>query len=80
MWTDKSDYFCFHSFIVSVLEHGKREYGVGRERGMCVLIDRAGTVFRNGVKKVEKYDLNIVPNLTKLFKHVHKVLVVSFCC
>ena len=67
----------WHSFLVSVLEQGKALYGVGTERGMCVLMDRAGTVFRNGKKKIEKFDMSIVPNLVDLFKHVYNTLVVS---
>jgi hypothetical protein len=65
------------SFLVSVLEKGKELYGVGTKRQMCVLMDRAGTVFRNGKKKIEKFDMNVIPNLVELFRHLHHVFMVS---
>ncbi|KAJ1432949.1 hypothetical protein B484DRAFT_447495 [Ochromonadaceae sp. CCMP2298] len=60
----------FGSFLASVLEEGKAKYGVGTERQMCLLMDRAGVVWRNGEKKKEKLDFAVVPNLVELFRHV----------
>jgi hypothetical protein len=52
------------------LEEGKAKYGVGTERQMCLLIDRAGVVWRDGEKKKEKLDFSVVPNLVELFRHI----------
>jgi hypothetical protein len=77
---------------VSVLEEGRRRFGVGTERQMCVLLDRAGTVFRNGKKKIEKFDMAVIPNLLELFRHMYSTFTVRaptvrvdicacrFCC
>lgn len=67
----------YHSFLVSVLEEGRRQYGVGIERPMCVLIDRAGTVYRNGKKKIEKFDMAVIPNLLELFRHMYSTFTVG---
>jgi hypothetical protein len=61
---------------VSVLEEGRRRFGVGTERQMCVLLDRAGTVFRNGKKKIEKFDMAVIPNLLELFRHMYSTFTV----
>ena len=59
-----------------VLEQGKKLYGVGTERPLCVLMDRAGTVFRNGKKKVEKLDMAVMPKLVDLFRHIYHTFTV----
>ena len=41
----------FTSFIVSVLEQGRKLYGVGVSRPVCLILDR-GPYERNGVPKV----------------------------
>lgn len=64
------------SFLVSLLEQGKVQYGVGTERQMCVLLDRAGTVYRNGKKKIEKFDMGVIPNLLELFRHMYSTFTV----
>jgi hypothetical protein len=43
---------------------------------MCVLLDRAGTVYRNGKKKVEKFDMGVIPNLLDLFRHMYSTFTV----
>ena len=70
--------FPSHSFLVHILEEGKRLYGVGTERPMCVLMDRGGTVYRNGKKKIEKFDMSVMPKLVDLFRHVYSTFVVSY--
>ena len=45
---------------------------------MCVLIDRAGTVYRNGQRKVEKLDMAVLPNLLELFRHMYHIFTVSY--
>ena len=61
-----------------ILEEGKRLYGVGTERPVCVLMDRGGTVYRNGKKKIEKFDMGVMPKLVDLFRHVYSTFVVRF--
>jgi hypothetical protein len=65
--------------LVHLLEKGKQLYGVGTERQMCVLLDRAGTVYRNGKKKVEKFDMGVIPNLLDLFRHMYSTFTVCVC-
>ena len=60
-----------------MLEEGVRKYGIGKERQMCVLLDRGGTVVRKGKKKIEKLDFGVVPQLVNLFRHLFQVLHVS---
>ncbi|RYG62981.1 hypothetical protein EON64_16845, partial [archaeon] len=57
-----------------MLEEGRRLYGVGSRQQVCVLIDRAGMVFKNGRRKVDKLDMAVVPALVELFRHMHGVL------
>lgn len=64
--------------MVHVLEQGKKLYGVGTERPLCVLMDRGGTVFRNGKKKVEKLDMSVMPKLVDLFRHIYHTFTVRF--
>ena len=45
---------------------------------MCVLMDRGGTVYRNGKKKIEKFDMGVMPKLVDLFRHVYSTFVVRF--
>lgn len=68
------------SFLVHKLEEGRKLYGVGTERPMCVLLDRAGTVFRNGKKKIEKFDMAVIPNLVELFRHMYSTFMVCIVC
>lgn len=60
--------------MVSVLEEGKRRFGVGTERQMCVILDRGGTVARGGKPKIEKRDFSAIPNLVILFRHLFSTL------
>jgi hypothetical protein len=66
----------FTSFIVSVLEQGRAEYGVGVSRPVCMLMDR-GPYERNGEPKVDKMDMSVIPNLVKLFQHLYSTVMVS---
>jgi len=72
--------------MVHILEQGKKLYGVGTERPLCVLMDRGGTVFRNGKKKVEKLDMSVMPKLVDLFRHIYHTFTVRIgdymcaCC
>mmetsp|Transcript_25748 Transcript_25748/g.43196 ORF Transcript_25748/g.43196 Transcript_25748/m.43196 type:complete len:314 (+) Transcript_25748:91-1032(+) len=74
----REDPHIFGSFLTNVLEQGRHLYGVGTERQMCVLMDRAGTVWRNGKQKEEKLDMAVVPNLVILFRHLYSTITVRF--
>ena len=72
-----------HSFIIHKIEEGRKLHGVGREKQMCILIDRGGTVRRNGEYKVEVLDMNIVPRVAELVRNLvctFKVSWLSSCC
>jgi hypothetical protein len=60
-----------------MLEEGRKLYGVGVEKQICVLIDRAGIVYKNGAKKIDKLDMSVIPALVELFRHMHNTLMVS---
>ncbi len=60
-----------------MLEEGRRKYGVGVAHPVCVLVDRAGTVWIDGEEKVDKLDLSVIRPLIKLFNHLYTVLTVS---
>ena len=66
-----------NSYIVSVLEEGKRLYDVGTKRQMCLLLDRGGEIWKNGKKKVDKRDLGVIPALVDLFRHLYGTIMVS---
>ena len=66
----------FTSFIVSVLEEGRAQYGVGVSRPVCMILDR-GPYERNGEPKVDKMDMSVIPNLVKLFQHLYSTVMVS---
>ena len=61
-----------------MLEQGRQEYGVGIDNQICLLLDRGGTVFRNGNKKQEKLDMGVIPNLVKLLRHLYGTIAVSY--
>ena len=64
------------SFIVSMIEKGRRLYGVGTHCQMCVLFDRGGKVTVNGLPKREKADMKIVPKLLDLVSNLRVTLQV----
>eukprot|EP01038_Epipyxis_sp_PR26KG_P012754 gene12754-17100_t len=68
----------FASFFVHVIEQGRELYGVGIDKEVCVLIDRGGTVYRNGQKKQEKRDFNVIPNLVELVRHLYSTIVDNY--
>ena len=65
-------------FIVHLIEQGRARYGVGLTTPLTLLIDRGGTVFRNGKKKQEKLDMGVIPNLVILLRNLYTTLSVSF--
>eukprot|EP01032_Pedospumella_encystans_P011514 gene11514-13383_t len=64
----------YQSFIVSMIEKGRRLYGVGTHCQMCVLFDRGGKVTVNGQPKREKADMKIVPKLLDLVSNLRVTL------
>lgn len=64
----------YTAFLVRLIEEGRNRYGVGIDKQMCVLIDRAGQVFRNSKPKKESVDMAVIPNLVELFRHLYSVL------
>ena len=65
-----------YSFVVHLLEQGKQLYDVGVDKQLCLLLDRGGSIKRNGSRKVEKMDMSVIPNLVELFRHLTHVLLV----
>lgn len=65
------------AYLVHLLEEGKRLYGVGTKHELCVLLDRAGTVYKNGEPKVEKLDRSVIPALIELFRLLYSTILVS---
>lgn len=76
----------FSRYLVRLLEEGRQRFNVGIDHQLCVLMDRAGTVYKNGKKKVDKLDMGVIPGLVQLFRHVYSTLTVCFilllfpCC
>jgi len=66
----------FTSFVVDVLERGREKYGVGTDKQVCLILDRTPVVL-NGVEKVDKFDMSVVPKMADLLKHLFQVLTVS---
>jgi hypothetical protein len=67
----------FDSFVISRIEEGQRLYGVGTQRQMCLLIDRGGSVRRNGVPKVEVRDMAMLPRVAVLVNTIVNTVQVS---
>lgn len=70
--------FCFRSFIISQIEKGRKLYGVGTQRQMCVLLDRGGRVAVNGRLKSDAPDMAIVPRIAELVGNLRTTLEVTF--
>lgn len=68
----------FTGFMVAALEEGKRKYGVGVTKQMCLILDRGGTVIRSGKKKIEKRDFSAIPNLVTLFRHLFNTIIENY--
>jgi len=62
---------------VWLLEEGRRRFGVGLTSQVCVLLDRGGTVYKNGNIKVDVLDMKVIPSLVELFRHLYSTLMVS---
>ncbi len=69
--------FAYVRFLVEQLRQGERQFGIGVHKPMCVLIDRGGTVVKNGVLKREMLDMSVVPRLVELFRHLYRTVLVS---
>lgn len=63
----------FTSFVVHMLEEGKRRYGAGSERKVCLLLDRS----KVGEKK-EIPDFGVVPRLVELFTTLYSTLYPNY--
>jgi len=64
----------FTSFMVYTLEEGRRRYGAGTERKVCLLMDRSKVVMPGGVVKKEVLDMGVVPKLVELFTLLYSTL------
>jgi hypothetical protein len=65
----------FTSFMVYMLEIGIKQYGLGQETQVCVILDRS-TYLKRGVKKKE--DMSAIPNLVKLFQHLYQTITDNY--
>jgi len=65
------------SFIISQIEKGRKLYGVGTHRQMCVLLDRGGRVAINGRLKSDAADMSIVPRIAELADNLRSTLEVN---
>lgn len=70
----------FTGRIVAALEEGRRLYGVGVRHQACLLLDRGGTVWRGSPsrRKIDRFDLSVVPGLLDLFRHLHSTLMANY--
>ena len=59
--------------MVSLIEQGRKKYGVAVNRPVCLILDR-GPYERHGVPKIDKMDMSVIPNLVKLFQHLYGTL------
>ena len=66
------------SFIISLIEKGRTLYGVGTERQMCILLDRGGTVIKNGEHKIEMLNMSILPDVVELVRTIVATLQVIY--
>jgi hypothetical protein len=68
------------SFLVSKIEEGVQQYGVGIQTQLCVLLDRGGIIMVNGQEKIEKFEFSVIPNLVSLFRYMYPVILVKYSC
>lgn len=59
----------YTGYVVSLLEQGRKQYSLGIERPLCILIDRGGQLIKNGHYKIDGADFSVVPRLVELMKH-----------
>jgi hypothetical protein len=65
----------FTSFMVYMLEVGIKQYGLGQETQVCVILDRS-TYLKRGIKKKE--DMSAIPNLVKLFQYLYQTITDNY--
>ena len=68
----------FTSFLIHTLEQGRRRYGAGNERKVCLLMDRSRVVMPNGTEKKEVTDMSVVPKLVELFTMLYSNLYPNY--
>lgn len=61
---------------MTLLEEGRVKYGIGTTHQMCILMDRGGTVFKNGQKKLDKLDMGVIPALVDVLRHLYGTIQV----
>lgn len=69
------DPYYFVKYLVYLLELGKEEWGIGPERGFCMIVDRTDAVRRStGEVMRDKLDFSVIPNLIELFRVIYSTL------
>jgi len=68
----------FTSYMVYMLELGRRRYGAGSERKVCLLMDRSKVTLPSGEVKKEVLDFAILPRLVELFTTLYRNLYPNF--
>jgi len=68
----------FTSYMVYMLELGRRRYGAGSERKVCLLLDRSRVTLPSGEVKTEVLDFAILPRLVELFTTLYRNLYPNF--
>jgi len=66
----------FTKFMVWILEQGREKYGVGREKEVCVIIDR--TAVSGLPPKEEKFDRKIITRLIELFRMLYSTILDNY--
>lgn len=65
----------FVKYLVYMLERGRREWGIGPERGFCMIVDRTDAVRRStGEVMTDQFDFSVIPNLIELFRVIYSTL------
>jgi hypothetical protein len=57
-----------------VLERGRKLYGVGSHKQVCLILDRGPYSRPDGVVKEDKMDMSVVPNLVELFRRMYSTI------
>ena len=65
----------FVKYLIYLLEMGKSEWGIGPEKGFCMIVDRTDAVRRStGEVMTDQLDFSVIPNLIDLFRVIYSNL------
>ena len=65
----------FVKYLIFMLEKGRSEWGIGPERGFCMIVDRTDAIRRStGEVMTDKLDFTVIPNLLDLFRAIYSTL------